>query len=120
MNEETVQPIIQFLPEEYQGMAITFVGIITACIALYTLIIAPIMNKIGANKAVDAINNSMLSEQQIGDIVNQGIEKERISRIKSELVKWKFKLPYSTDETRPMIEAEIIRLEEELSQCSSS
>ena len=119
MNEETVQPIIQLLPEEYQGLAMTLLGIITACIFLSTIVIAPIMKKIGANKTADAITNGIVSETQIGDIVNNALATERISRIKSELVKWKFKLPYSTDETRTMIEAEIIRLEEELIQCSN-
>jgi hypothetical protein len=119
MNEETVQPIIQLLPEEYQGIAITFFGIIAACVFLYTMVIAPLMKKSGDTKMTDAISENMLSETQVGDIVNKAILGERKARAISDLANWKFKLAYATDETRPTIEAEITRLEEELRQCSN-
>jgi hypothetical protein len=116
---EQLQPIIQFLPEEYQGMVMTCIGLITAFIGLYALIIAPLMKKFGAEKTADAITNGMVSKEQIGDIVNKALALEKESRLKGELSNWRFKLAYATDESRPIIEAEITRVEEELRQCSN-
>lgn len=112
---EQLQPIIQLLPEEYQGMAMTFLGIITGVLSLYFLLIAPIM----AKKQTNAINENMITEEQIGLIVQQKVNQSNITYLKAKIVEFQLKLPFATDETRPLLEAEILRLEEELRQCLS-
>jgi hypothetical protein len=113
MNEETLRPVLQAFPEEYQPLLATIAGIVMAIIGLVALL-WPFISKWSTNKQVAAINNSALSSEDIQSAVDKALVQYEQKRLQSDLATWKYKLIFATEETRPLIESKITEIENDL------
>ena len=115
MDSGLTEQVIQFIPEEYKSYVITMFGIVTSLISLY-LVMKPFIDKWASNRNIAAINDSALDPDVVAEKVEEKLKQVEFGRLTSELVNWKYKLVFANDDTRPMIEAEIQRLEIEISK----
>lgn len=106
------QVVYQVIPEAYQPMVFTILGIAGSIFAL-VMFLWPFISKWSTNKQVAAINDSALSTEDIATAMEEKLKTYEKTRLTSEIANWKYKLIYANDETRPMIETEIARLEQE-------
>lgn len=112
---ETTNTIIQLFPTEYQTLIATLVTVAVSIFGL-VMFLMPFISKWSANKQVQAINDSALSQEDIAAALDSKLATFEKTRLIGEISNWKYKLIYANDETRPMIETEIARLESELSK----
>ena len=115
MDSGLQETVIQFIPPEYQSYVITMFGIVTSLVSLY-LVMKPFIDKWASNRNIAAINDNAIDPDVIAQKVEEAQKQFEFGRLTSELVNWKYKLVYATDETRPMIEAEIQRIEIEIAK----
>jgi hypothetical protein len=113
-STEQLQPVIQLLPEEYQGLAVTCIALATAGILLYTLFIAPIMNKMGMNKQTQAIADNSLTEAQIATMLDEKLAVIQKEADKKELIELKVRLAFASEDNKPMMLQRIAELESRL------
>jgi hypothetical protein len=113
MDTETLQPVIQAFPEEYQPLLATIAGIVMAIIGLVALL-WPFISKWSTNKQVAAINESALSKEDIQGAIDKSLAQYEQKRLEGELANWKYKLIFATDETRPLIDSKITEIENDL------
>jgi len=119
MDSGLTQQVIQIFPAEYQPLIATITAIAISIFGLVMLFL-PFILKWSANKRDATIQDNALSAEDIATAVESAVETKLAvaekGRVTGELASWKFKLIYATEETKPMIDAEITRLETELAQ----
>ena len=113
--QETGNQVIQLFPPEYQPLITTITTIAVSIFGL-AMFLWPFIQKWASNRQIAAINDAKLSEEDIANALETKLAQVEKTRLTSELANWKFKLIYATDETRPIIETEIARLEQEYSK----
>ena len=111
----TTNTVIQLFPAEYQSLIATLVTIAVSIFGL-VMFLMPFISKWSANKQVAAINDSAISQEDIALALETKLATFEKTRLISEIANWKYKLIYANDDTRPMIELEISRLESELAK----
>lgn len=112
---ETTQQVIQVFPEEWQPLIATIATIAFSIFGL-VMFLMPFISKWASNRQIAAINEATLNPEDVALAVEAKLALYEKSRLISEIANWKYKLIYATEETRPMIEGEITRLETELQQ----
>jgi hypothetical protein len=120
MNEETIQPVIQFFPEEYQGMITAIVAAAFGAWGFYTLVIKPMMAKNTTSKLLISANDRILkleemlvkSNENLKVIVNETLSVADKANISKNILELELKLPYLNDEDKINVQAEIDRQKE--------
>jgi hypothetical protein len=120
MNEETIQPVIQFFPEEYQGMITAIVAAAFGAWGFYTLVIKPLMAKNTTSKLLISANERILkledmlvkSNENLEVIVNETLSVADKANISKNILELELKLPYLNDEDKLNVQAEIDRQKE--------
>jgi len=119
MDSGLTQQVINVFPEEYRPLIATLSAIAISIFGL-VMFLLPFILKWSANKQTAAINDNALSAEDISKAVETSVQTNLAiaekGRLTGELGSWKYKLIFATDETRPLIESEILRLENELTQ----
>jgi hypothetical protein len=122
MNEN-VEQVVQFLPEEYQGMVTTAIIAAMGAIALYYTVIKPLI-AISANAKgliAEKLNTKTITDNldasngDLNDLINNTFSRADILMINAKITELKIKLPYAIDEEhKAMLQAEIDTLKASL------
>jgi hypothetical protein len=118
MNEQNTQQIVQLLPEEYQGMAMTAFGIAMGAITLYFTIISPLIQKSAANKALlqskadnlSLTNALALSQDDLNKMVNDTFSRADVLMINAKITELEVKLPFADDDGKIALQSQIDEL----------
>lgn len=110
---ETTQQVIQVFPEHLQPLLGTLAAIAMGLLSIGAFL-WPFISKWASNRQVAAINDNAISTEDIEKAIESKLASYEKARLISEISNWKYKLIYATDETRPIIEGEIQKLELEL------
>jgi hypothetical protein len=118
MNEQNTQQIVQLLPEEYQGMAMTAFGIAMGAITLYFTIISPLIQKSAANKALlqskadnlSLTNALALSQDDLNKMVNDTFSRADKLMINAKITELEVKLPFADDVGKIALQSQIDEL----------
>ena len=121
MNENTNQ-VIQLLPEEYQGMAMTAFGIAMGAITLYFTVISPLIQRSTANKALlqakadnlSLTNALAMSQEDLNTMVNDTFSKADVLMINAKITELKVKLPFADEDGKIELQAQIDTLKASL------
>jgi len=121
MNDN-VNQVVQFLPEEYQGYVTTAIVIAMGAIALYNIIIKPLIAISSNAKALlmsKAENISLkdtlnMNQAELNTMVNDTFSKADKLMINAKITELKVKLPFATEEGKIELQARINELETSL------
>jgi hypothetical protein len=116
--DENANTIIQLLPEEYQGMAMTAFGIAMGAITLYFTVISPLIQKSTANKALlqakadnlSLTNALALSQEDLNKMINDTFSKADVLMINAKITELEVKLPFADDVGKIALQSQIDEL----------
>jgi hypothetical protein len=117
MNEETLRPVVQAFPEEYQGMITAVVIAAFGAWGFYNIAIKPLMAKSTTNKMLISANERILKLEEmlvkngenLNVMVNETLSIADKANISKNIIDLEMKLPIADDETKIIIQAEIDR-----------
>jgi hypothetical protein len=117
MNEETLQPVIQFFPEEYQGMITAVVVAAFGAWGFYNIAIKPLMAKSTTNKMllsakerITQLENMLVKNgENLNVMVNETLSIADKANVSKNIIDLEMKLPFADDEMKLTIQAEIDR-----------
>jgi hypothetical protein len=115
MNEETIQPVIQFFPEEYQGIITAIIGGAFALWGFYNLFVKPMMAKNTTSKLLISANDRILklesllveNGKEIYTIANETLSVADKANISKNIWELELKMPHLSDEDKIKNQAEI-------------
>ena len=117
MNEETIQPVIQFFPEEYQGAITAIVGAAFVFWGFYNLAIKPLMAKSSTNKLlisakerITQLENMLVKNgENLNVMVNETLSIADKANVSKNIIDLEMKLPFANEEMKIIIQTEIDR-----------
>jgi hypothetical protein len=118
MNENINQIVYQVVPEEYQGLAMTIIGLVGGAITLYFLLIQPLMNKSRTNTMLGEVQKenadlkafiaSNPTREEFEEMINQKMSATDKMVINSQILQLEGKLAFAqTDEARAKLQLQI-------------
>jgi hypothetical protein len=120
--DENANTIIQLLPEEYQGMAMTAFGIAMGAITLYFTVISPLIQKSTASKALlqakadnlSLTNALAMSQDDLNTMINDTFSNADKLMIKAKITELEIKLPFADDDGKIALQVRIDELKASL------
>lgn len=117
MNEQTLQPVIQAFPEEYQGMVTAVVVGAFGAWGFYNIAIKPLMAKsttnkmlISANERITQLETMLVTNgEKLNVMVNETLSVADKANVSKNIIDLEMKLPFADDEMKIIIQAEIDR-----------